>query len=217
MLDSERMAKAAWTRALTEKGYQLTDADYLRLVGRTTVDAQSILYEIYGADFAYEQILKQCQVYYEADIEANGIPLKPGLLELLDFLEEKRLPKAVASSTRSSFTRRKLEKVGILHRFSAVIGGDMVAQGKPAPDLFLEAARQIGFTPECCVVLEDSEAGIHAAHSAGMLAIMIPDLKPATPEIRALAYQVLPSLAEVIPLFARFAREGLPGTPGCAA
>ncbi|RPJ42856.1 MAG: HAD family phosphatase, partial [Chloroflexi bacterium] len=125
-------------------------------------------------------------------------------------LEDNHIPKAVASSTPCWFALRKLTRAGIERRFLTTVCGDMVARGKPAPDLFLEAARRMDLLPGQCVVLEDSEAGIVAAHAAGMIPLMIPDLKQPTPEIRALAYRVLPSLYEVIPLMEVFLLNGLP-------
>lgn len=210
MLDSERMARAAWTNAMADHGYQLENEHYVRLLGRTARDAREILSGIFGSELPFDAVYQQRQVYYDADIETNGISVKPGLAELLDFLEANHITKVVATSTPSWFALRKLGKVGILDRFTAVVCGDMVERGKPFPDVFLEAARRIDLAPEDCVVLEDSEAGILAAHSAGMQAIMIPDLKPPTPEIQALAYRVLPSLYEVIPLFEEFLQSGLP-------
>jgi HAD superfamily hydrolase (TIGR01509 family) len=200
MLDTERMARKAWTRALSEHGMQLDEPSYLRMVGRTVQDAELILEEIFGSALPFISVFNQRQLYYEQDIAENGIPMKPGLLELLSFLEEKQIVKAVGTSTPCWFATVKLEHAQLSQRFSTVVCGDDVARGKPAPDLFLEAARRIGFAPEQCIVLEDSEAGILAAASAGMLPIMIPDIKQPTAEIQEIAYRILPSLCEVIPL-----------------
>jgi beta-phosphoglucomutase-like phosphatase (HAD superfamily) len=210
MMDTERMARAAWTRALADHGYNIDSADYLRIVGRTVQDAQHILSQLFGPELPFEQVFAKRQAYYDEDIEQNGIPTKAGLFELLDFLERKTLPKAVASSTPCWFATRKLERIGVEQRFLAVVCGDMVAQGKPAPDLFLEAARRMAIPPERCIVLEDSEAGIRAAHNARMLPLMIPDLKQPEAEIQQQAYRILPSLLDVIPLLEEFLRGGLP-------
>jgi beta-phosphoglucomutase-like phosphatase (HAD superfamily) len=82
----------------------------------------------------------------------------------------------------------------LLHRFDATVCGDEVVKGKPAPDIFLRAARLVQTDPASCVVLEDSFAGIRAAHAAGMIPVMVPDLKQPDAEIRALAYRVVPDL-----------------------
>jgi HAD superfamily hydrolase (TIGR01509 family) len=210
MLDTERMARKAWTRALLESGFELDPNDYLRLLGRTIEDARGILGGLFGDRLPFDEVMRLRQHYYDVDIEENGIPLKPGLLDLLDFLERNAIPKAVASSTPHWFAMHKLTHTHIAARFLAIVGGDMAERGKPAPDLFLEAARRIDVTPERCVAFEDSDAGILAAHTAGMTAIMVPDLKPPAEEVRAKAYRVLPGLGDAIPLLEGFLQNGLP-------
>lgn len=210
MLDTERMARIAWMRALQETGYCIGEKDYLRLVGRTVSDARTTLKELFGPGIPFDAIFSRCQRYYDEDIRKNGILLKPGLQELLSYLEGNQIPKAVASSTAQKIVLYKLNLVKLDRRFQAIVGGDMVRHGKPAPDLFQLAAKQINFEPKNCVVLEDSEAGICAAYSAGMLPVMIPDLKQPTPEIWQKAWCVLPTLREAIPLFTEFIANGLP-------
>ena len=212
MLDTERMARAAWIRALADYGMRLDEVAYLRVVGRSTRDSetQAILEEIFNAHLFYEDLVQRRQAYYDADIAENGIVIKPGLLELLAFLEERNIPKAVASSSGIRSVIARLERVGLAGQFEVLVGGDQVINCKPAPDLFLEAARQSGIAPGLCVALEDSEAGIRAAYSAGMLPMMVPDLKQPEPEIVALAYRVLPTLADAIPVLEGFLESGLP-------
>ncbi len=210
MIDLERMAIGAWRQALAERGYILDDGTSHRLLGLTAQDTAKILEGIFGLGWPYQDVFTRRQAIYKADMETNGIPLKPGLMELFDFLEAYHIPKAVASSTPCAFATYKLARAGIDTRFEVVVCGDMVALGKPAPDLFLEAARRIGIPPEHCVVLEDAEVGIIAAHAAGMVPLMIPDLKQPAPEVRALAYRVLPGLDDVIPLLDSFLKDGLP-------
>lgn len=210
MLDTERLAHRAWTQAMMERGYALEEAAYLRLIGRTAADVQGILSEIFGDAIPYADIYARRRTLYDAEIAANGVAIKPGLLELLDFLEEHQVPKAVASSTHRPIVIMKLSLVGVAGRFPVMVGGDQVTHGKPAPDLFLEAARQLGFSSRHCLVLEDSEAGILAAYRAGMLPVMVPDMKQPDPETARMAYRVVPSLTDVIPLVETFLRAGLP-------
>ena len=112
----------------------------------------------------------------------------------------------MASSTSKKGVIHKLTVAGLIDRFETLVGGDEVANGKPAPDIFLTAAARLGVLPDGCMVLEDSEAGIQAAHAAGMLPVMVPDVKPPSPEIEAVAYAVLPSLKDTIPLLKRLVR-----------
>ena len=101
---------------------------------------------------------------------------KRQLLELLAWLEGEAIPKAVATSTRKSRAEAKLSRTGLLPRFSTLVGGDEVACGKPAPDIFLEAAARLAIDAGACLVLEDSEPGMRGAIAAGMAAVMVPDL-----------------------------------------
>jgi HAD superfamily hydrolase (TIGR01509 family) len=210
MLDSERMAIGAWRQALAERGFILNDVSAELILGLTVQDTAKILEADFGAGWPYAEVYARRLEIYEADIDTNGIPIKPGLMELIDFVEANQIRKAVASSTPCWFAKRKLARTALDTRFEVVVCGDMVANGKPAPDLFLQAARQIAMPPERCLVLEDSEPGIIAARAAGMVPLMIPDLKQPNLEIRQMAYRVLPTLFEVIPLVEGFLKEGLP-------
>ncbi len=210
MLDTERVARVAWRRAMAEQGYNLDDGTYLLLVGHTDDDVEGILQAIYGEDIPVHEILTLSRQYDAQILLEDGVPIRPGLFELLDFLKLNAVPCAVASSTAHIRVMQKLKGAGILAYFQAVVCGDEVAHGKPAPDVFLEAARQMNARPQDCVALEDSEAGIRAAYSAGMLPVMVPDLKQPSADLILLAYRILPSLHEVIPLVRSFLREGLP-------
>jgi beta-phosphoglucomutase-like phosphatase (HAD superfamily) len=95
---------------------------------------------------------------------------------------------------------RCLSGAGLVDRFDAIVTGDEVPNGKPAPDIFLLAAGRLGVEPAACLVLEDSHNGIRAAHAAGCIPVMVPDLLGPTEEIERLAYRVLPSLANVAEL-----------------
>jgi len=123
--------------------------------------------------------------------------LKPGLHELVDWLERERVPRAVATSTRRSRACAKLERVALYSRFAALVGGDEIARGKPAPDIFLEAAARLGVPPADCLVLEDSAPGVAGAIAAGMSAIMVPDRAAPPSQIAGRAPTVMASLVEV--------------------
>jgi HAD superfamily hydrolase (TIGR01509 family) len=197
MFDTERLARDAWRRAMAEQGYALDDDVYLTAVGRTVEGACGVFVDAFGPDLPIADI-EAAKARYLRDMLEPGPPLKPGLLPLLDGLEALRLPLAVASATARAEIERRLAGVSLLRRFDAVVGGDEVARGKPAPDLFLLAAGRLGARPADCLVLEDSEAGVRAAAAAGMAVVMVPDLVEPSPSVRALAEAVLPSLAEAL-------------------
>ena len=197
MFDTERLARDAWRCAMAEHGYALDDELYLTVVGRTVEGACSVFVDAFGPDLPISDI-EAAKARYLRDMLEPSPPLKPGLLTLLDGLEALRLPLAVASATALAEVERRLASVGLLGRFAAIVGGDEVARGKPAPDLFLLAAERLGAHPEDCVVFEDSEAGVHAAAAAGMAVVVVPDLVEPSPSARAMARAVLPSLAEAL-------------------
>ena len=97
---------------------------------------------------------------------------------MLEWLDCERIVRAVATSTRRARAEAQLAQQGLLGRFALLVGGDEIARGKPAPDIYLEAAARLAIAPADCVALEDSEPGMNAALAAGMMAIMVPDLAP---------------------------------------
>ena len=132
----------------------------------------------------------------DAFVEKEGVTTKPGILELLAFLQEKQIRTAIATSSPIGRTKKYLSSVHLENEFDAIVSGYMVEHGKPEPDIYVYAARQLGLKPENCIVLEDSPAGILAAYRAGCMPVMIPDLLPPTPEIESLTAKIFPSMTE---------------------
>ena len=126
--------------------------------------------------------------------------LKAGLVELLDFLDDAHLPRAIATSSRHEDVAHNLGLHGLLERFETVIARGDYARGKPHPEPFLKAAERLGVDPELCLALEDSYHGVRAATGAGMMTIMVPDLLPPTPEMEALCVCIASDLHEVCAL-----------------
>jgi HAD superfamily hydrolase (TIGR01509 family) len=207
MVDTERLARVFWLRALEEFGARLTEKQYLRIVGRTAIDSSAILKEMLGADFPVEECRARMRELYYAEIAKNGIPVKLGLLELVDFLKAKSIGYAVATSTARDITLRKLAITGLAPHFNTIVAGDEVTNGKPHPEIFLKAASLLGAAPERVVVIEDSLNGIRAAHAAKMIPIMVPDLIPPDDEIQSLAYAVADSLFECRDLISELLQE----------
>lgn len=196
MLDTEPIARTAWLQALADWGYQIDEADYLHVIGTTLPDTKRVFYELLGEALPFAAIRERQQEYVAQQIKQQGIPTKSGLWPLLDWLEQRGMAKAVASSTERRLMLQKLTLTGLQHRFTTLVGGDEVMNGKPAPDIFLEAARRLTVPADRCLVFEDSEPGIRAAQTAGMLPVMIPDLKPPSEAVKQLAFEIFPSLIE---------------------
>ena len=140
--------------------------------------------EHFGEDFPYDDIIEIAKENYLKRLEKDGIPIKTGLFEILDYLKENKYLLAVATSTREVTTLKNLERIKIKHYFDKIICGDKVSHSKPHPEIYLKAAEMLGVPPEECYVLEDSHNGIKSAFAAGMKPIMVPDLLPYNEEIR---------------------------------
>ena len=200
MLDTERIAQQAWRAAGAEWDYTLPDAVYLSVVGRTVRDTEASFLEAFGPEFPFRAMYDRKQEITDDLIAQHGIPTKPGLWELLEQIESLGLAKAVATSTARPRATQKLTLTRLIDRFPFIVCGNEIPRGKPAPDIFLSAAEKLNVSPQHCLVLEDSEAGIKAAHAAGMTPVMVPDMKQPSPEIQTLAFRVLDSLHAVRPL-----------------
>jgi HAD superfamily hydrolase (TIGR01509 family) len=197
MLDTEPIAARAWKKTFSELGYTLSDALNRSMIGRNVPDSNAIVLEAMGADFPITECRERANALYVKLLDTEGIPLKDGLPELLGFLRKRSIATAVATSTPRAFALHKLTLTNLLASFRIIVAGDDVVRGKPSPDLFLTAARLAGTTPDRCVVLEDSPAGIRAGHAAGMLPVMVPDLIEPDEEMKRMAFAIVPTLHEV--------------------
>jgi HAD superfamily hydrolase (TIGR01509 family) len=202
MLDTEGLAARAWIVAANDLGLAFDSSVNDRLIGRNFPDCRRIIGDHHGPSFPVDELMGAWHGAYDAIVHREGIAFKPGLVERLDWLEAEGIPKAVATSTRHARAQAKLELTGIRHRFVALVGGDEVANGKPAPDIFLAAAARLGTAPVDCLVLEDSEPGVRGALAAGMTPLMVPDLLPPSPALLATGTRVLATLHEVRRLLA---------------
>ena len=197
MLDTEPLAARAWAEAAQAMGIAFDPGVTARLIGRNHADCRALLRAHHGESYPVESLMDRWLVAYDAIVACEGVAIKPGLIELLDWLETRDVAKAVATSTRRSRALAKLEHTGLLPRFGAVVGGDEIARGKPAPDIFIAAAERLGAAPEQCVVLEDSEPGVHAALAGGMTPIMVPDLHAPSPDVVRANVLVMSTLHDV--------------------
>ncbi|MCP5151247.1 MAG: HAD family phosphatase [Ectothiorhodospiraceae bacterium] len=194
MLDTEPIYRQAGLRAADELGFALTDDIYFQLVGRTQVDSERLLLETFGLGFPLDEFRTRWPRYWHAHVREHGIAHKPGLLELIDEIRRSGLLAAVATSSDLGQARVTLAAGGLADVFDIVVTGDQVPNGKPAPDIYLLAARRVGVEPSACVALEDSDNGLMAAVDAGTTALMVPDMKPPSAPAARAAYRVLDSL-----------------------
>jgi len=196
MIDTEPISKEGWRQALAHHGLEMHESLFSQLLGRGIDTAKQLMSKHYGPDFNFEAIRKMRTAYMENYIQENGLPMKKGLLYMLDQLDQMGIKKCVATSTEWDSMERKLGKLGLLERFDGFVTGDQVKEGKPNPEIFLKAAKLMEVEPANCIVLEDSIAGVTAAYSAGMRSIMIPDMAQPTHWILTRIYALCNDLHE---------------------
>lgn len=200
LLDTERIYMQAWREAGALFGYTVTEEVLMNTRAVSKAIAVKAFMDGCGQDFPYEDVRKERMRIGEAMIY-GATPqqlLKAGVLDVLDALKAQNIPMAVASSTAYDQTVAHLDHAGLLEYFQVIVGGDMIQRGKPNPDIFLKAAQLLGAEPKDCVVVEDSPAGIKAAHAAEMKPILIPDVVPANEETAAISAAVLENITQLL-------------------
>ena len=194
MLDSERAINTCFARAAQELGHELPASLWLQMIGGGDGLCRRLLTGRIGAE-ATEVLLERAEAMYDAVADA-GIDHRPGIIELLEFLVARGIPRAVATSTRRPLAMRKLEAAGLLRYFDAVATSSDVAAPKPAPDVYLLAASRLGVDPARCMVLEDSPTGVRAALAAGMTPVQVPDMLVPDEATHALGHRMVASLGQ---------------------
>lgn len=197
LFDTERLAQRTWLEVSAQMGWPQAGQRYLEFVGQNRTDLLQSMRDCFGPDFPREAFLEACSQALQGRIERDGVPVKAGVTEILTFLQARRIPAALATSTRRERTERRMKMTGLERCFQAVITGDQVAHSKPNPEIYQIACRRLGVDPARTLAVEDSPNGIRSAAAAGMLVVMIPDTIPPTPELEPLLFQRFDSLLEL--------------------
>ncbi len=199
MVDTEAVTYRAFEEIGKEWGLATSRELYISLIGldmRATCDAYR---EIYGPDIEAEKLFKSVGHRMEEIMEREGVPMKKGLLPLVEAIGEKGIKMVVASGSPTERIIKNLKECGIYEKFDGIISSDDVERGKPFPDVFLEICKRQEVEPQNALVLEDSPAGIEAAVAGSIPVIGIPDMKPFSEEVRDKCFAVGESLIDVIP------------------
>ena len=181
LFDTERIYQETWQEIAREKKVEL-GSDFVRDISGTSGDNMNRVIEQYYHVCDGRDIKEDCMERVK-DKLFRCVPVKKGVHEILDYFKEKEFRVAVASSSAVSQIESNLKTAGVREYFSKIVSGTEVKQGKPAPDIFLLAAKRIDLEPEECFVFEDSANGIKAGKAAGCITVMVPDLIEASPEI----------------------------------
>lgn len=212
LLDTEKVYFDSLVGALNQCGYTDGVAALCHaMIGLPGPVCEAMLLERYGDAFPLAEV-NHAFVVTRDRMFAAGMPLKTGTLALLDGLADAGCPMAIVTSSSRRAAERHLTVAGIRDRFDTLLTLDDVTHGKPDPELYLKAASRLGVTPQACVAVEDSNHGVAAAHAAGAITLMVPDIAQPTEETRARCAAVLPDLNAVLAMLQErgvFARRAL--------
>lgn len=198
MFDTERLSTICWKLAGEKLGIEITDELADRCKGRNPATIRRLFQEAFGEDFDYDGARKTKHEFFAKLTEQDGVPIKKGLIPLLEYLKAEGIPAVVATSTTEDRARMIIKSAGVENYFSAFVYGDTLESGKPDPDIFLLAAERMNRRPQDCLVLEDSTPGVLAGKAAGGFVIYIPDIVNVPREAKEGITAELKDLNEVI-------------------
>lgn len=194
LIDTEKYYRIFWPKALAAFGYSMSDeqALALRSLGRPFAPLQ--LKEWFGKELDYVAVRNYRKELMEACLDKEGIQCKPGARKILEFLQEKQITAAVATATDMERACKYLDRVGLKDCFNRIISATMVKEGKPSPDIYLYACKQLGLAPEECLAVEDSPNGVLSAWRAGCKVVMVPDQTLPDAQLQKYLYGCVESL-----------------------
>ena len=198
MLDSEKLLERFWREAADFYGFKMSHEQALSLRSLSHELSEKRLKGYFGEDFDYNAARQKRIELMNNFISENGVEKKKGLDELLEFLRKNHIKTAVATATDFQRTKLYLTGAGVFEYFDKFICGDMVKKSKPAPDIYLAAAKALDENPHNCIAIEDSPNGIKSAYTAGCKAVMVPDLSSPDEETKKMLFALCENLAEVI-------------------
>lgn len=197
MIDSERVTFECYKEVLKEMSLTMDEEFYKTLLGKPVKGIRQRFYDVYGNDFPIEDVMKKVHALIAEKFETEGVPVKKGLVSLLQYLKENSYKTIVATSSNRNRVDTILKQAGITDYFDDSICGDEVTKGKPDPEIFLKACQKLNVAADEAIVLEDSEAGIQASYDAHIKVICIPDMKYPEKQYEEKAASVLKDLGEV--------------------
>ncbi len=198
IFDTERLVTRAWgilldRGVISQEFFQRTPS----FRGKSRACVHEELRQIYGNDAPIGEWFDARHRVIEEIIRQEGVPLKAGVPQIFEDIRAMNIPMALATSTSEASVGKYMQRTGYGVYFDRIITGNRVTKGKPAPDIFLLAAKELGVAPADCLVIEDSPNGIRAGHAAGMKVIMVPDLDPINEELEKLVWHCCETLSEI--------------------
>ena len=203
LLDTERLGGIVMKEVAALQGCPLTDEQWQALLGKNMASTKEGLRAFFPGRIDADRFIQDWCKLMLGHIRREGLPFKPYAGEVLQQLRQRGIRLALCTSNAAEVVAEYLRIAGWEHAFDQVVTGEMIANGKPAPDIYLRGAELLGLPPAACIGVEDSYNGVRAVRAAGMYSVMIPDILPWREEVAPFTDAVLPSLGELEPLLER--------------
>lgn len=184
ILDTEKLYNIFWKAVCSDFGFHLDEQEALSLRSLSGDNAKKRFFDLFGEKFDYKAVRAHRIKLMDKYIEKNGVDIKPGANEFLSYAKQKGYKTSTATTSPLLRTKNILKLTGLDIYFDELVCGDMVSHSKPAPDIYLLAAKKLGLDVNECLGFEDSPNGVNAIAAAGMKAVMIPDLSEPDDEIK---------------------------------
>ncbi len=194
LLDTESLSFPMMRQAIAMQGETLTEAQWQTLLGVNLAHTCASLDTWYQGRVQAEQFFRDWVDVTFDYVHEHGIPKKPGADEILHLLRQQGIKIALCTSNQKQVVEEYLRLASWQDAFDAIVTGDQVKQGKPAPDIYLKGAEALGLSSDMCMAVEDSVNGVKSAKAAGMLTVMIPDMLPYTDALAPYVDHALDSL-----------------------
>lgn len=200
IFDSERIVQRSWEDSGEPLGLTNMGSHIYNTLGMNAHSRREYFEKAVGSHFPHEEFAELTRVRFREIVEQEGLPVKPGVRELITYAKDQGIKLAVATSTRREHASVHLKDAGLYDYFDGLVYGDMVHRSKPDPEIYVLACHSIEASAKRSIALEDSPAGIRSSHAAGMLPVMVPDLVQPPAEIEDLLFRRFETLLDVIPL-----------------
>lgn len=197
LIDSEKYYRIFWPKALAAFGYTMTDEQALNMRSLGRPFGLIYLKELFGEEIDYYAIRSKRKELMEAYLKNVELELKPGAVEILEFLKKKGIQTAVATATELERAEKHLKSLGLYEYFDKIVSAHMVKAGKPSPDIYIYTCKVLERKPEECIAVEDSPNGVISAYKAGCKVIMVPDQTQPEPEMEPMLYACLDNLWKI--------------------
>lgn len=196
LIDTEALSLKAWLKTAEVHGIENMQAHHNHCVGMTRQNIKTYLSkQLPNHDI--ELLQTKFRAKMEEMIQIEGLPIKPGAIQILQTLDRLNLKIGLATSTSKKSAMNHLAEAKILDFFDIIVTGDMVENGKPAPDIYLQACAGLEVSPFETIGVEDSYNGVISSASAGLQTVMIPDILPPNEMTNMLAKKTFKSLFEL--------------------